>query len=360
MHTVDTLAAEVGVQTACEALAVARSSLYAWRRPTPAAPPRATTRPPNALTEPEKIAVLAELNSERFADQTPYEIYPQLLDEGRYLCSLRGMYRFLAENQAVRERRNQLRHPARPAPQVVARRPNQAWVWDTLAPALQVQVSAFCPAPSSTSASTCTWCWTCRRSRFIVGWLIAEKQSGDYAEQLLAASFKRFQLAPEQLTVHSDNGGPMTAKPLAWLFSDLGIQQSLSRPHVANDNPHAEAGFKTLKYHPTYPDRFDGLRHAQAWMREFEHWYCYQHHHTALGLMTPAAVHFGAAEVLWLKRQAVLQAAYQAHPGRFSRGQPVPPRWPDYVGINAPKTLELSGECLSHDTKLSPSVSKTP
>jgi putative transposase len=349
MQTVDTLAVEVGVQAACEALVVPRSSLYARRRPKPAAPPRPVTPPPNALTGLEKTAVLAELNSDRFADQTPYEVYPQLLDEGQYLCSLRGMYRILAENQAVCERRNQLCHPARPAPQVIARRPNQVWVWDiTLLP--------------STLRYQCFYLYLVLDlfSRFIVGWLIGEKQSGDYAEQLLATSFKRFQLAPDQLTVHSDNGGPMTAKPLAWLFSELGVQQSLSRPHVANDNPHAEAGFKTLKYHPTYPDRFDSLRHAQTWMRDFEQWYCYEHHHTALGLMTPAAVHLGTAEALWRKRQAVLQAAYQAHPERFSRGQPVPPHWPEQVGINAPKTLALSGECLSNDTKLSPSVSKNP
>jgi putative transposase len=130
MQSVETLAAEVGVQTACEALAVPRSSLYATRRPPPEVAPRPVPPPPNALTALEKTAVLAELNSERFADQTPYEVYPHLLDEGRYLCSLRGMYRILAENQAVRDRRDQLRHPARPAPQVSARQPNRVWVWD--------------------------------------------------------------------------------------------------------------------------------------------------------------------------------------------------------------------------------------
>jgi putative transposase len=349
MQTVESLALEVGVQTACAALAVSRSRLYATRRRQPAVSPRPVTPPPNALTALEKTAVLAELNSERFADQTPYEVYPQLLDEGRYLCSLRGMYRILAENQPIRDRRDQLRHPARPAPQVLAQRPNQVWVWDiTVLP--------------STLKYQCFYLYQVLDlfSRFIVGWLIAEKQSGDYAEQLLAASFKRFHLQPAQLTVHSDNGGPMTAKPLAWLFSELGIQPSLSRPHVSNDNPHAEASFKTLKYHPTYPDRFNSLWHAQTWMREFEQWYCYAHHHTALGLMTPAAVHLGAAESLWLKRQAVLQTAYQAHPERFSRGLPIPPRWPEQAGINAPKTLELSGECLSDDTKLSTEVSKNP
>lgn len=349
MQTAETLAAKVGAQAACEALAVPRSSLYAARRPKPPTPPRPAVPPSNALSAPEKTAVLAELNSERFADQTPYEAYPQLLDEGRYLCSLRGMYRILAQNQAVRERRNQLRHPARPAPQVVARRPNQVWVWDItqLPGALRYQ---------------CFYLYLVLDlfSRFIVGWLIAEKQSGDYAQQLLAARFKHFQLQPEQLTVHSDNGGPMTAKPLTWLFSELGIEPSLSRPHVANDNPHPEAGFKTLKYHPTYPDRFDNLSQAQAWMRGFEHWYCYEHHHTALGLMTPATIHFGQADEIWLKRQTVLQAAYQAHPERFSRGLPVPSRWPAQVGINAPKTIQLAGESLSNDTKLPPSVSKTP
>jgi putative transposase len=349
MQSVETLAMQVGVQSACQALAVPRSSLYATRRPKPEVAPRSMTRPPNALTATERAMVLAELNSERFADQTPYEIYPQLLDEGRYLCSLRGMYRILAENQASRDRRNQLRHPTRPAPQVVARRPNQAWVWDITQLLSTVRYQCFY-----------LYLVLDLFSRFIIVWLIADKQSGDYAQQLLAASFKRFQLQPDQLIVHSDNGGPMTAKPLDWLFSELGIRQSLSRPHVANDNPHAEAGFKTLKYHPTYPDRFEGLRHAHTWMRGFEHWYCYEHHHTALGLMTPAAVHFGMAESLWLKRQAVLQAAYQAHPERFSRGHPAPPRWSEQVGINAPKTLLLSGECLFNDTKLLPPVSKTP
>ena len=259
MQTVEMLAAEVGVQAACEALAVPRSSRYAARRPKPETAPRPATSPPNALTQIEKAAVLAELNSQRFADQTPYEVYPQLLDEGLYLCSLRGMYRILAEKQAVHDRRDQLRHPARPAPQVIARRPNQAWVWDI---ALLL----------STLHYRCFYLYLVLDlfSRFIVGWLIAEKQSGDYAQQLLVASFRRFQLQPEKLTVHSDNGGPMTAKPLTWLFSELGIQQSLSRPHVSNDNPHAEAGFKTLKYHPTYPHRFDSLAQAQTWMRDFE------------------------------------------------------------------------------------------
>lgn len=328
----EALAPLVGTQTACEAFGVPRSSLYAARQPQArVAAPSPKAPPPNALTPAEKTEVLAELNSERFVDQTPYEIYPQLLDEQRYLCSLRTYYRILAENQAVGDRRRQLRHPNRQPPQVVARRPNQAWVWDItkLPRALRYQ---------------CFYLYLVLDlfSRFIIGWLIADRQSGDYAKELLAQSFQRFEIEPQELTVHSDNGSPMTAKPVAWLFADLGVGHSLSRPHVANDNPHAEASFKTAKYHPTYPERFDDLTQAQTWMRAFERWYCYEHHHTALGLMTPAALHFGQANELWQKRQAVLQAAYQAHPERFSRGQPTPARWASEVWINAPtKALEL-------------------
>lgn len=243
------------------------------------------------------------------------------------MYSLRGLYRILAENQAVRDR---------PAPQVMARQPNQGWVWDMTQLRSPVTYQCFD-----------LYLVLDRFSRFIVGWL-------------MAARVQRFQLQPEQLTVHSDNGGPLTAKPVAWLFSERGVQPSRSRPQVATDHPQAEAGFKTLQYHPTYPDRFDTLSHAQTGMPDFAHWYSWEPHHTALGLLTPAAVQFGTAEPLGLKRQAVRHAAYQALPERFSPSRPLPPRWPAQVGINAPKTFDLSGEGLSNDTKLLPPVSNTP
>lgn len=350
MVRIEALAETVGVRPACAAFAVPRSSLYAHRQPTPTGETRAAPLPPaNALTAVEKTALLAELNSDRFADQTPYEIYPALLDEQRYLGSLSTMYRVLAANHAVRDRRAQVRHPVRPAPQVVATRPNQVWVWDITQLASTVKFQFFY-----------LYLVLDLFSRFIVGWLLAERQSGDYAQQLLETSFQRYAIAPQQLTVHSDNGGPMTAKPVTWLFSELEITPSLSRPQVSNDNPHAEAGFKTLKYQPDFPDAFASFRHAQIWMRDFEHWYDYQHHHTGLGLMTPAAVHFGTAEAVWQQRQQVLSAAYAAHPERFSKGAPTPPRWPAAVWINPPQALELPGENPSNDPKLSTEVSKSP
>ena len=212
MTRVETLAETVGVASACAALGVPRSSLYAHRQPPTVVAPRLAAPPPNALTSVEKTALLTELNSERFADQTPYEIYPALLDEHRYLGSLSTMYRVLAEHQAVRDRRAHVRHPVRPAPQVVAMRPNQVWVWDITQLASTVKFQFFY-----------LYLVLDLFSRFIVGWLLAECQSGDYAQQLLDTSYQRFAIAPDQLTVHSDNGGPMIAQPVADLFRALAV-----------------------------------------------------------------------------------------------------------------------------------------
>ena len=141
MPVLEALAAGVGVRTACDVLGVPRSSRYA--APRPRGPQvRAPAPPPRALSGDEKVTVRETLNSERFADQAPREVYATLLDEGKYLCSVASMYRILRENAEVRERRNQLRHPTYAKPVLLATGPNQVWTWDTLAPALQVQVSA--------------------------------------------------------------------------------------------------------------------------------------------------------------------------------------------------------------------------
>jgi putative transposase len=323
------LAAQVGVKTACEALSVPRSSHYAARRPRACQARQPAPPPPRALTLIEKASVRETLNSDRFADQAPREVYATLLDEGRYLCSVPTMYRILAENQEVRERRSQMRHPIYPKPRLLATAPNQVWTWDI----------TKLPGPVK-------WVYFCLYvvldlfSRFVVGWLIAAHESALLAEQLLTESYLRQGLAPGQLAVHSDRGGPMIAKPLGMLFDDLGITPSLARPRTPDDNPYSEAQFKTVKYHPTFPERFGGLLDARTWGQRLFHWYNYEHHHTALGLMTPAAVHFGHAPALLLGRQHVLEVAYTAHPERFVRGLPKSPTPPSEVWINRPEPLE--------------------
>jgi putative transposase len=281
--------------------------------------------PPRALSSAEKAQVRELLNSERFQDLAPREVYAELLDEERYLCSVSAICRILAAHAEVRERRNQLRHPVYNKPELLATGPNQVWSWDItklrgpsqgLYHYLYAIIDIF--------------------SRYIVGWLIAEVESAELAEQLIGETCTKQAVARAQLTIHADNGSQMQAKSLAVLLGDLGVRQSHSRPHVANDNPYSEAQFKILKYRPDYPDRFGSVADARQWARSFFTWYNEQHHHTGLGLLTPAVVHSGQAQTVRQRRQAVLQQAYQTHPERFVRGQPQPAPLPEAVWINPP------------------------
>jgi putative transposase len=339
IHIAEQLAQSVPATRACEALRVSRSALYRARRPHPTPPVLETPGRRRALSADEKAVVRATLNSERFQDDAPREVYAALLDEGRYLCSVPTMYRILRENQEIRERRDQLRHPTYTKPELLATAPNQVWTWDItklLGPLkwtyfyLYVLLDVF--------------------SRFVVGWLLAGRESTELAQVLIAESCTRQAIPAHQLTIHADRGAPMIAKPLALLLADLGVIESHSRPHVSNDNPFSEAQFKTLKYQPDYPERFGGPAEARTWAQRFFHWYNFQHHHSGIGWMTPAAVHSGQAAHLWQNRQAVLQHAYAAHPERFVKGLPQPPALPTAVWINPPKAESPSALPLSVDT----------
>lgn len=330
--TLEQLAPTLGLVTACDILQVPRSSVYRARQPKPA--PRPLSEPGRALSETEREVVHQTLNSERFADQSPREVYATLLDEGTYLCSPSTMYRVLDEHAEIRERRDQLRHPAYAKPELLAIRPNQVWSWDItklLGPAkwtyyyLYVMLDIF--------------------SRYVVGWLIAERESGALAELLITEACTKQQIARDQLTIHADNGGPMIAKPVTLLMTDLGVSPSHSRPHVSNDNPFSEAQFKTLKYQPDYPERFGSQVDARSWAQTFFPWYNDEHHHSGIGYLTPAAVHYGEASRLFAERQQTLNVAYAAHPERFAKGQPVPPALPMAVWINPPK-LRAGGSAV--------------
>jgi putative transposase len=270
-------------------------------------------------------------------DLAPGEVYATLLDEGRYLCSERTMYRVLAANAEVRERRAQLRHPVYAAPELLARRPNELWSWDItklLGPAkwtyfyLYVMLDVF--------------------SRYVVGWMVAHRESATLAEQFIRETCARQAIAREQLTVHADRGSAMTSKPVALLLADLGVTKTHGRPHVSNDNPFSEAQFKTLKYRPTFPGRFGSIQDARAHCHGFFPWYNTEHHHTGLGLLTPADVHHGLAEQRIAVRATVLATAYTAHPERFSAGLPVPAAMPAEVWINPPKRSAPAEVALTH------------
>jgi putative transposase len=325
IQAAEQLAETVGVLRACQTLDVPRSALYRMR---PAANPRPAPEPlasPRALLPREKAEVRQLLNSDRFQDQAPREVYATLMDEGKYLCSWRTMYRILDENREVRERSNQLQHPHYVKPELLATQPNQLWSWDItklLGPAKWTYYYLYNILDVF--------------SRYSVGWLIAERESASLAQELIAATCIRQGIQPGQLTIHADRGSSMTSKPVALLMADLGVTKTHSRPHVSNDNPFSEAQFKTLKYRPEYPERFGCQPDARSWASEFFQWYNYEHHHSSLGLLTPADVHFGRAEAMLDQRQQVLQSAYQKNPERFVKGPPRPAQLPAAVWINPP------------------------
>lgn len=324
----EALTQQMGVVSACQALGLPRSSFYRARETETrlkAAETKAA-QPARALGEAEKSTVRQLLNSERFQDLAPREVYATLLDEGQYLCHWRTMYRILEEHDEVRERRNQLRHPNHPKPELLATGPNQVWSWDItklLGPVkwtyyyLYVVLDIF--------------------SRYVVGWMVADREAAALARELVGQTCLKQGIQAEQLTLHADRGSPMIARSLAMLLADLGVTKTHSRPHVSDDNPYSEAQFKTLKYRPDYPERFGCQIDARAWSRDFFDWYNHEHHHSALGLLTPADVHYGRAEEIIHRRQQVLHAAYQKNPERFVQGLPKPPELPTEVWINPPK-----------------------
>jgi putative transposase len=323
------LAAHVGVVAACAMLAVARASYYRVLAPRVSRP---RPSPPRALSVAERQRVLDALHEPRFVDLAPAEVYATMLDEGRYLCSERTMYRILAANSEVGDRRDQCRHPNHPRPELLATKPNELWSWDITklkGPAkwtyfyLYVVLDVF--------------------SRYVVGWMIAPRESATLAKRLVAETCRREDIAPSQLTLHADRGSAMTSRSFAFLLADLGVTKTHSRPHVSNDNPFSEAAFKTLKYRPGFPDRFGSDQDARAHCGRFFNWYNSEHRHGALGLCTPYEVHHGLAADTVMRRAAILDAAFLANPERFPRGRPTPPSLPTAVWINKPES-EVSTE----------------
>jgi putative transposase len=179
-------------------------------------------------------------------------------------------------------------------------------------------------------------------SRYAVGWTVQSRESAVLAKALIAQAVEQQQIEPGQLTVHADRGIAMRSKPVAFLLADLGVLKTHSRPYTSTDNPYSEAQFKTLKYRPDFPDRFDSIEHARSFCRGFFEWYNHEHRHSGIGLMTPAAVHNGRAHQLHAERARVLEAAYQATPERFVRRPPTPPELPTAAWINKPTREEVA------------------
>jgi putative transposase len=335
MDAAQRLAPETGLKAACRALAVPRAAVYRWRHGAPARIPSETQRrsPPRALTAQERQEILDVLHSERFVDQAPHQVYATLLDEGRYKCSIRTMYRILEANGEIKERRDQLRHPSYQKPELLANKPNEVWSWDITKLRGPVKWTYFY-----------LYVILDIFSRYVVGWMVATGESAALAERLIQESVDKQTIPRGQLTIHADRGSSMKSKPVAMLLADLGVTKTHSRPHTSDDNPFSEAQFKTLKYRPDFPDRFGSIEDSRSFCRQFFHWYNHQHRHTGIALLTPSMVHHGQAQAVLAARATVLQQAHKAHPERFVGKPPVPRPLPQAVWINPPNPTDEGGE----------------
>jgi putative transposase len=337
------LSPHVGKTAACEALQVPRATFYRHLSASIRPCENVTKRPapPLALGSEERDKVIDVLHCEQFCDDAPHQIYAKLLDEGRYLCSIRTMYRILdTEHGGVKERRKHVRHPKYVKPELLATEPNQVWSWDITKLKGPVKWTYFY-----------LYVILDIFSRYVVGWMIAHREQAALAKRLIQDSCDKQQIEHGQLTVHADRGSSMKSKVVAHLLSDLGVTKTHSRPHVSNDNPYSEAQFKTLKYCPQFPERFGSIQDARSFCQPFFNWYNKEHRHSGIALMTPEQVHYGMNKQIFQHRSDVLAAAFEKNPNRFKGKLPVPKSLPKAAWINKPETDQLESNlltCVSH------------
>jgi len=321
----------IGRSVLCESIGCPKSTLYrSLKEPVSPPPKEKRPPPPRALSLLEQQEVLATLNNDRFIDSSPAEVFTTLLDEGQYLCSVRTMYRILSENgQSV------IRYQSAPRsftkPELLASRPCELWSWDITKLKAAQKWSYY-------------YLYTIMDvfSRYVVGWLVAEKEDAELAKALIAETCLQQEIVPGTLTIHADRGASMTSKSVSQLMCDLGVVRSHSRPHVSNDNPYSEAGFKTLKYHPGFPDRFGSLLDSREVCRKFYNWYNQEHHHSGIAMLTPKQVHYGEHEQVLKHRDIVLAEAYMNKKERFVKGISKSLALPNEVWINKPEIKTVS------------------
>lgn len=316
---------DVGVQPVVEALGLCRATFY--RRRLGPAPTREPSPPPaRALIAEERAKVLDVLHSNEYLDASPAEVYSDLLSNGKYLCSIRTMYRVLESANEVCERRNRAKRPVYQKPELVATAPNQVWSWD---------ISKL--RTGKPFSYLFLYVILDIYSRYVVGWMIAERENSNLATLLIEETYIRHGVEPEQLILHADNGPQMVSGTTAQLCGKLGIMRSHNRPYVSNDNPFSESLFATGKQHHLFPKTFGGLNDGLTWGRQFFPWYNQKHCHSGLAYLTPQQVHMGTYMNVLEKRQTALEAAYARNPERFVKGKPKAGKLPKAVWINPPE-----------------------
>lgn len=335
MNTITLVNKESGiaVDALCKALGMPRATYYRKQHCDKQVIFQSHRQPRNALSNVERQRVLNLLHSERFVDKTPYEAFNALIDDGEYYCSTRTMYRVLEALGETVDRRAQRNHRDAVKPELIATRPNEVWSWDITKLKsdkkwvyfyLYVILDIF--------------------SRYVVGWLIADRESKDLARQLIQKSALKQGIQRGQLTIHADNGPVMISHTLSQLLDNLGITKTHNRPYTSDDNPFSESQFKTLKYFPEFPERFSDINTSEKFCQKFFSWYNEEHYHSGIAWLTPETVHYGhASEALERRYQALLKA-YLKNPVRFNNKPPKLKQLPPAVYINPPQTIKINFE----------------
>jgi len=249
--------------------------------------------PENALSEAERALIVAVVSSKRFRDHSPSQIVPILADEGIYLSSESTMYRILREEKLLKHRgKSSAARHHRPK-EYVATGANQVWSWDITYLRSSVRGQFY-----YLYLVVDVW------SRKIVGWAVHEVEDAALASILIRQAAFREGIKPEQLVLHSDNGGPMKGATMLATLQWLGIVPSFSRPKVSDDNPYSEALFRTVKYRPEYPKKsFEDLEAARRWVESFVGWYNNEHRHSGIRFITPSQKHSGSEKAILERRK---------------------------------------------------------
>ena len=312
---------------ACQALGLNRSTVAARRKRAvnaePARRSRQDTVQPRALSHQERAVVTEILQSEAYCDQPPFAVYQRLLEENQYHCSVSTMHRILRSQKATGERRNQRPAQQNAIPRLLSTAPHDVWTWDiTKLPLVRrgVYLSLYVVLDLY--------------SRFVVAWMVSVKENSALATQLMTEATARYRIKPGQLTIHQDRGSPMIAHGYLDMMKEMDVTCSHSRPRVSNDNAFSESQFKTQKYQPDYPGRFNSVAHARAWCEDYFDWYNFKHHHSGLAGFTPEQVFTGRYQKLVINKQQALDERYALNPERFVKGRPMVSMPPLSVAIN--------------------------
>lgn len=339
--------AHVPRSRACDALGLSRTGTYPRKRPSRAQPRTAASKQPRQLSEAEVENVLETVNSSAYEDETVRVIHARELNQGRPMPSVSSIYRILRRRGQTRERRNQRPPQRHVRPRVVVRAPNQGWSWD-ISKLPTTRKGVYLNLYEVLDLF----------SRYPVAWMVSHKENAGLAQHLFRHALERHAIEPGSLVVHQDRGAPMIAQSYREFLDSHGVRRSYSRPRVSNDNPFSEAHFKTIKYSPSYPGRFEGIDHAREWLAAFMEGYKHRPHE-GLAYYTPAEVFEGRVEAVRAQRQAALDAYYESNPRRFPRGRPIARKPPEEVAINpedgvaqsADAFLKASAETLSTPTQ---------